>query len=161
MVFCEMCGKAGNLSLAEVEGVDLKLCPNCLKYGKINRSNFSAFSSSSSFPRSNRNFRRENNNSPDLPSFKVVDNFSVLLRKAREKKQLNQEDFAKLLQEKESLISKWESGSFKPGLDLARKIGRILNLDLIEKEDPSENLENHKKADDTLTLGDFIKKRVQ
>ena len=31
---CEMCGRAGGLVSADVEGVELKVCQNCFDYGQ-------------------------------------------------------------------------------------------------------------------------------
>ncbi|MCP3931924.1 MAG: helix-turn-helix domain-containing protein, partial [Bacteroidetes bacterium] len=39
---------------------------------------------------------------------------------------LKQEQLAKMLSEKESLIQKMETGNFSPPIGMARKIGKIL-----------------------------------
>jgi putative transcription factor len=148
MTLCEMCGKSGNLVLAEVEGVELKVCPTCAKHGTIkSRGNYN--------PRFQRSFssRREE------VEEKVVENYAKLLRESREKNNLNQEDFAKLLNEKVSLTSKWESGSMPPSLEEAKKLQRVLGITLVKREEAEEELkpEKRKPGDDTLTLGDFIK----
>jgi ribosome-binding protein aMBF1 (putative translation factor) len=64
------------------------------------------------------------------------------------------------LSEKESVVAKWESGSFKPRVDIARRIGKILKLKLTEKiEENDEIMESKKIKSEGFTLGDFIKKR--
>lgn len=148
-----MCGRAGNLLTAEIEGVELKVCPNCTKFGKIRHPNSRASVSSG--------FKRQTAPPKDMIEYKVVDNFGQLVREAREKKGLTQEDFAKLLQEREGLVSKWESGGQKPSLETAKKLQRILGVTLIVKDEAAaeEKLEkaDGKKVGDVLTLGDFIK----
>ena len=37
MAVCEMCGKEANLVNSDVEGVELKLCPGCSKYGLVKK----------------------------------------------------------------------------------------------------------------------------
>ena len=55
----------------------------------------------------------------------VVGDFATRVRKAREKLGLKQEDFAKKIKEKESIVHKLETGEFKPNLDLAKKLEKI------------------------------------
>jgi len=156
-----MCGKEGRLTLAEVDGAELNLCPGCAKYGKIkktgNKNNFQ-FSK-------NNNFKRKFNNK-EIPEIGIINNFSEIIRKAREEKGMSQEDFAKFLNERESLIHKWENGSLKPRIGIAKKMGRILNINLLEKEAKSKNDNDDKELNtkniknrEEFTLGDFIKVR--
>ncbi len=148
-----MCGRSGDLLTAEIEGVELKVCPNCTKFGKVRHPNSRALASSG--------FKRQVAAPKDMIEDKVVDNFSQLIRKVREKKGLTQEDFAKQLREREGLVSKWESGSQKPDLETAKKLGKMLGITLVVKDEAAlaEKLElaGGKRAGDVLTLGDFIK----
>jgi len=59
------------------------------------------------------------------------------------------------LQEKESIVTKWESGSLQPEVVVARKVGKILGLSVVEWEKP-EPLPQQKSRSDVLTLGDMI-----
>ena len=91
---------------------------------------------------------------------KIVSNYAQLIRSAREAKQMKQEDFAKFLNEKESILAKWESGSLKLRLDVARKLEKVLGVKLLEKDESEEiKLDNKKKVADGFTLGDFVKVR--
>jgi uncharacterized protein (TIGR00270 family) len=137
---CEMCGRSGNLVVAEVEGVDLKVCPGCAKHGVVKKSF-----------------------TPRLPAkriseveYKVVDNFAALLKSARGNR--SQEDFSKYLNERESVVAKWEGGSLRPRVDVARRIGRLLRINLVAR-DSSESIEVKQEKSDELTLGDFVKVR--
>ena len=93
------------------------------------------------------------------PQFRIVRNYSYLLKSYREKKSMNQDDFADFLQEKVSILAKWESGRLRPSVDTARKLGKILNINLIESESTETFEDKKSKQDDFFTLGDFIKKR--
>jgi uncharacterized protein (TIGR00270 family) len=157
-----MCGREGDLVLADVESVDLKLCSNCLKYGKV-KGNFGQSFSQRGFGNRDRGRGRYQPRGPvkEEAEWKVVSDYDTLLRLARSKKRMDQKDFAALLNERESQLAKWENGQQKPSLDEAKKIGKILGINLVEKEDPSnKEMDNKgKKREDTLTLGDFIKVR--
>ena len=88
----------------------------------------------------------------------VVSNYSELIKKAREKKGLKQDDLAKNIAEKESTIHKIETGALKPSFNLARKLELFLGIKLIgiseEKREINLNLK-----DNSLTIGDLIKIR--
>ncbi len=151
---CEMCGRASNLLTAEIEGVELKVCPNCTKFGKVRHPNSRASVSSG--------FKRQVAPPKDMIEDKVVDNFSQRIREAREKRGLTQDEFGQLLREKESLIPKWESGGQKPSLETAKKLQRILSIMLIVKdevvaEEKLDTAAGGKNVSNVLTLGDFIK----
>jgi len=147
MVKCEMCGKEAPVVAAEIEGVELKVCPVCAKFGKI-------------VPNYRRDFHRPAKIEQVVPEYKVVNDFSSLLRNARNSRNLSQEDFAKMLNERESALAKWEQGSLNPDIDVARKIGKILSINLIEKdENTAVKPEVKAGKSDEFTLGDFIKVR--
>lgn len=136
--------------LVEIEGVELKVCAACTKYGTIKK----------------REFKKEiklfSKEKPvmSIPEFKVVDDYATLIRSAREKRGMKQEDFAKLLNERESLVAKWEQGNLKPRLDAAKKVGQVLGINLLEKEEEIASLKEEKRrASHELTLGDFVKIR--
>ena len=143
-----MCGKESRLVVADVEGGELKVCSNCAKYGTVKKSSV----------RVARHFKFKSNRD-DGPQFKVVDNYSTLIRSAREKKEMNQEDFAKFLNEKESIVAKWEHGSLKPRIGVARRIGKVLGVNLIEKDVENSEVKLKKSRSSEFTLADFVKVR--
>ena len=157
MVICEMCGREERLIKADVEGVELKVCRGCSKYGVVKRVNKVNFGNNKS-----GSFKRgfSNKNKGNRPEYRIVSNYSSLIRSAREDKGMSQEDFAKLLNERESVIAKWENGTLRPRLDIARKLGRLLKVSFIRTKKEDEKVEiKHKKKSDGFTLGDFIKVR--
>ena len=147
MVLCEMCGKEGRLVNADVEGVELSLCTNCAKYGEVKK-------------RSARpSFFKRSFSKKEEPQFRIVGNYAALIRSARENKEMTQEEFAKSLNERESVVSKWESGQLKPRIGVARQLGRMLGINLLKRDTPGKVELGAKKVSDVLTLGDFIKVR--
>lgn len=146
MASCEMCGKSTELVIADVEGVELKVCAGCTKFGTVRqRTDKPAFTS--------RQVK------PEGPAFKVVDNCASLLHAAREKRIMTQEEFAKFIQEKESVLAHWEAGKVKPALEAAKRVGRILGINLIEQEEVLPVKMEASRKTDELTLGDFVKVR--
>lgn len=146
---CEMCGKAGELVTADVEGVELQVCRGCSKYGTVRRR---TLSDEGRFSRPAVSMREES-------EFKVVGNFSSLLRESRERRKMTQEEFAKFLQERESIVAKWENGTVKPFVDVARRLEKLLGVKLVEKDEVAEIKIERAGRSDELTLGDFMKVR--
>ncbi|MEK6916137.1 MAG: multiprotein bridging factor aMBF1 [Nanoarchaeota archaeon] len=139
---CEMCGSESGILPVLVEGVELKVCNNCASFGQKLRK-----------PVLKKRFV------PQKPEIEIIDvvveNFPAIIKEKREKMGLKQNEFAKYLAERESLIHKMESGSYIPPLDIAKKLERQLNITIIEtKEVKSKSLKSESKD---LTIGDMIK----
>ncbi len=143
---CEMCGAETSLVTAVVEGVELKVCKNCASFGQV-------------LKKPSKLKVTKKKIIPKKPQKElvemIVDNYSKIIREKREKMGLKQKEFAKFLAERESLIHKMESGSYKPSIELAKKLEKQLGVTLvIEKEFEPQNLKADKK---TYTIGDMIK----
>ncbi len=148
MAACEMCGKTASLVTVDVERVGLSVCRNCATHGTVKQQ----LPSRQHHPFTPFTPREE-------PALRVISGYAQLLRSARAKKEMDQKQFSRLLQEKESLVAKWEAGNAVPPLDAARRIGNILNLTLVEEDaDAAPKIEPAKKTEEP-TLGDFVKVR--
>lgn len=88
------------------------------------------------------------------PEYVVVENFNIKIKKAREKKGLKQEDFAKHINEPISYIKRIESG-FIPSMTIIEKIERFLGINLTKKRKDIV-LPKIDKSKDVLTLGDVV-----
>ena len=147
MSSCELCGRLGQIVTAEVEGVELKVCQLCAKHGTIIRQT-----------QQRNTFIRQPIKKAE-PEYRIVDNYAGLIRAVREKKALSQADFAKFLNEKESVVAHWEAGSVKPGIEEARRLEAKLGITFIILDEVSSvKLDSQRKGDE-LTLGDFVKIR--
>ncbi len=145
MASCDMCGKQGNLLNADVESVNMMVCQNCARFGTIKR-------------KADAIFVPQKKMHQEQP-FRVTANYASLLRQAREKQGLSQEDFARSLQEKESIVAKWELGRIQPSVEVARRLEKILSVSLVVEE-VEQPFEKDKSArGDSFTLGDFMKVR--
>ncbi|MBU90173.1 TIGR00270 family protein [Candidatus Woesearchaeota archaeon] len=145
---CDMCGSNGKLYKAIIEDAELGVCHECSKFGKV--------------------VGVINQNEDDKSAIKagkelqieimemVVEDYSDKIRKKRESLGLKQEEFAKRINEKESLIQKIESGHFEPSIALAKKIGKFLRIKLTEEHEERHEKQAHSKTD-SFTIGDIIK----
>jgi putative transcription factor len=151
MSVCEMCGREASLVSADVEGVELKVCPVCTRYGTTNKNQHGN-------SRKTHSFNHKPQNKEEV-EWKIVDNFSALIKSAREEKGMTQEDFAKFINERESILSKWEQGTLKPRIFVARRLGQTLGMTLVTKDTREKvELTKGKSSANEFTLGDFIKK---
>jgi len=149
-----MCGSGKEaLVRAEIEGSLLVVCPACARFGKV----------------------LGRVRQPEPPKAKptaavvqakpeaqeaVVPQYAQLIRNAREKSGLTQKDFAKKVNEKESILAKFETGKMEPPLETARKLEKILKIKLVEQhtEEELQMIKGMKgKSPGGLTIGDVLK----
>ncbi len=165
---CEMCGREDRLRRAKVEGTELNVCSNCTKYGEVIRAN-NYYSSKNS---KNQPFIRKRLVKIEGPEYELVSDYNKIIQKVRQEKGMKQEDFAKLINEKLSVLQKWENGSLKIRIGVAKSLERKFDIKLLklvgndngseEDKDDDKSLSKFtsgKKGSDGLTLGDFIKVR--
>lgn len=119
---CELCGNKPSQFKCLVEGTMMSVCQDCSRYGDVKgKSNIKIVYESS---------KKKDSNEPD---YVFVQNYGVLVKNAREKLNLNQEDFAKKISEHKSLIHQVESEHIKPNIYLARKLEKALHIKIIEE----------------------------
>jgi putative transcription factor len=151
-----MCGKETDLVRASVEGAEMNVCADCARFGKVLEMRGDKLGHSSSFPgiRKVRSLPRR----PEVLQA-IVPDYAMKIRQAREKMGLTQEEFAKKLGEKQSIMQKMESGAFRPSIKTARKLERLLRIRIVEDlEDGNVPLsEASGSSSASLTIGDFIK----
>ncbi len=152
-MICEMCGEERfHLYKAIVEGTLLSVCERCKKFGEV---------ISVEKPK----IREEKKPKKPQPKFVdeetqevIIDDFSKIVKEARERRELTQEDLAKAIAEKESVIQKVESNQMVPSIKLARKLEQFLRITLIEEFDPSKKpVKELNLKDESLTIGDMIR----
>jgi len=119
---CELCGKLTELFTAMVEGAQMQVCANCGRFGKVLRK--------AAPPRTAAPVRKAA--SEPVQVERVIEGYGDRVRGAREKRGLTQQDFAKLLTVKESLVHKMETGHFEPDIELARRLEKLLHVTLVE-----------------------------
>ena len=149
---CDLCGKSiENLNKAIIEGVELEVCQDCSKFGKV----VSPVKRLSPKEQHKQILQREKIEQKEEKIELLVEEYAEIIKKKRESMGLSQKDFANKLNEKESVIHKIETGTFEPPLYLARKLEKLLGIKLIEEhEERHEHLKANKE--EGFTLGDFI-----
>jgi putative transcription factor len=125
---CEVCGNPihGELMSALIDGSILRVCNNCAKLGT---------------PSTHRDVRiappqPRVMRSPPLDELELRRDFNLLIKQARQKMGLSQEDLGRRINEKPSVIRLLESGKLKPSDNLARKFAHFLKIEVLV---PSES----------------------
>ncbi len=139
---CELCGREAELVNAIVEGVELNVCSDCARHGKLLVRPKLIISKSRI--------------QEDEQVFGYVENYNDLIRKKREALGLKQEELAFKINEKASFIQKIESGHLKPSLNTAKKLQRFLKIKIIQ-ELKEEKVDLKPAKTKEFTIGDFIK----
>jgi putative transcription factor len=161
MPSCELCGKKPSVYNCEIEGTMMRVCEDCSRFGGIRgKSNVRIVVAESKKPVSNE------------PEYVFIQGYGLIVKNAREKTGMKQEDFARKINEHKSLIHQVESEHIKPNILLARKIERALHIKIVdevksEKYDAGEGEKSlnstgriaPKPKSEGLTLGDMMNVR--
>ena len=162
---CDMCSSPDKMFKIELEGTQLNVCEKCSSYGKIigrfqteqpkqSKHTNNSFSDTNRLSSSSKQEPEKETETIQL----IVSDYSKLIKKAREDMNLKQEELARKLAEKESVIHSLESNNRKPNLTLARKLEKFLKITLVEEVEltPAKNTLKASSSEG-LTLGDMIK----
>ena len=150
---CDVCGKEGNLFNVEIEGSVLVACESCASHGKklgkvvVNNTPKADVKKPSS-----KMVRVEK----EEPVILVVDNYNLLIKNKRERLGLKQEELAKRINEKESLIQQIESKKIEPSIKVAEKLESFLKIKLLDVYKPEVQSGSSQKDRGPVTLGDVI-----
>jgi len=143
---CEICGKRyESLDKAIVEGVIINVCSGCSRFGKVITIKKPSIEPEKIIQRKYKNIEED-----------VVEDYNGIIKKARERKGLKQEELALSISEKESIIHKIETGSLKPSFTLAKKLEQFLGIKLIELQEEKKDVSLNLK-DSRLTIGDLLR----
>lgn len=148
MAACEMCGANGELVSAIIEGTQFKVCNACSSFGKIVKEAENVHKPA---------FREVHEKDLKEEVEFVTYRCGAMVKEAREALGMSQEELAKKMNERESVVHAIESGHLKPSIELARKLEKSLQIRLVEnyakeQEKPKVNFKN-----EGLTIGDLIK----
>lgn len=154
---CEVCGKAitGKPLEVKIEGSLMRTCSGCARFGTEEKgwSRLPQRGSGSRWaPQPSRKPRPE----PREKIIEVVEDYHEVVRRAREMRGLNREDFAKIMNEKASVIVRLESRNLVPDEKLARKLERLLDVKLLQVQDETLPEAQREKRGE-LTIGDVTK----
>ena len=119
MADCEICGRNSKVSKIRINGVLLNACGACSAMGKPIE----------------EHLQRPKKIMP-VQSYAeelVVQNYAEIIRKARQKMNIKQEEAALKLKEKLSEYSAVEGGKRVPDLKLAKKLEKFFGIRLVEE----------------------------
>ncbi|MDY6788504.1 MAG: multiprotein bridging factor aMBF1 [Candidatus Nanohaloarchaea archaeon] len=149
---CEMCGSNAELKRTKVEGAVLKLCSDCQDAGKVMSTSTSRNSSGSRSKGSKRKPKRQREH--------LVPDFGEKVKKERESKGWSIERLADIMNEKESVVHRVESGKLKPDKKLAGKFKKYLDVKLYTRSgDVGYGQEEDTGSGGKATIGDVAEVR--
>ena|SRR3989338_5237099 len=146
---CELCGKNTVVFKADVEGTELEICKDCGSFGKMSR----PYSRSAPTKTPSQQPKEE-----EEPKERIAHNYAELIKKGREQHTMTQEELAKKLNEKESIIHKMETSALPPSIEFARKLEKLLVIRLVEGQ-KAEVVAEKRQGSTVMTIGDMIKKK--
>ena len=176
MVQCEMCGsETSSPNRVKVEGAELDVCDECTDFGtevkqqtssgaSTKYSTSSSSSSSSSGSSSSSSSSSAGGSSrPRRDMFDEMDelaqDYDETVRSARESAGLSQEDLARKLNEKASLIRKIERGDTLPSDEIQAKLESELGVDLSAGGTADESEWSGGSSTGEYTLGDVVERK--
>jgi len=131
---CEICGSImhGRGQAVEIDGAVMSVCNSCERFGRPIKTLANPVPGSAI---------SESLKSKEIKvaesELEVRQDYYSLIRKAREKMSLSQEELGRRINEKPSVIRNLEVGRLKPELVLARKLEHFLKIQLIMPADES------------------------
>ena len=151
---CDTCGKETLILYnTKIEGVLMNVCKDCSSFGEVQKV-IRPFNKNTSKKKFSRPIiRKQKEEVMEV----IVSNYGSLVKRAREKLNMKQEEVAKQLHEKESLISQIETEHKEPRIELAKKLEKFFKIKLIEVIAEKEVYITKEKGSDQLTIGDMIK----
>ena len=156
---CEVCGREifGTPNYRVIEGGKLTVCGQCTQ--------FSTQKWDPTRPQARKSPTRRRSAQPNprsrsdidaAESLELVDGYGMLIKKARQRKGLSVEDFARKIREKESVVKKLEKTLMNPPMNLVRKIQNELGISILEEAAKGSGSVLSRPMG-PRTLGDMIK----
>ncbi len=151
---CDICGKKVQLFKTDIESTIMNVCQDCSKFGKV----ISVIKQETKEAKKEIKKQTEEQKPEEELVLAIVPSYGEIIKKKREELGIKQEDFAKKINEKVSLLHKIETSQFEPSISLARKIEKFLHVKIVEIEEAKPGSSTASKSE-SFTIGDFIKVR--
>jgi putative transcription factor len=169
-----MCGaETASPKTIKVEGAELDVCDNCADFGtevktqqssststKYSTSSSSGQSSTSTGSSGSSGGSRSRRRDMFDDMEEIAQDYDDRIRNARESTGLSQEDLAKELNEKASLIRKLEHGDILPSDSVQKKLEKKLDISLTAGSSGADDEEwSGGSSTGSYTLGDVVKRK--
>jgi putative transcription factor len=130
---CEVCGSPlrSAPNRVEIDGATMIVCTTCARLGKPIGPAFNPKARPSQFQNSFQNTFKSASQPRIEPEYEVDPDYYLLIRQAREKAGLSQEQLGMVLNVKPSVIKMVESKKLKPDIALTRKLMHQLKINLL------------------------------
>lgn len=158
---CEMCSReTQEPTTIKVEGALLRVCSNCVSFGNVVEERKSSTRASSSRKPTSRRGTSKSSSSGSKRNEEdkevLIDNYGEVIKKARMKKKLTQDQLSSRTGVSQAFIRSIENQNMRPTDKVARKIEHELGVKLFETLGPE--LEHQEKSNKKgLTVGDIVK----
>ena len=141
-----MCGKnVPQLKKVRVSGAIMNVCPTCARFGEpVDEPQKQEIKNDikvkipektivvNTYKKPYKKPLRKRND--DVEGLDIVEDYASLIKSAREKLSMTQEDLAKRILERKNVISNIERGELLPSIETAKKLEKVLGIKLIETE---------------------------
>ena len=156
---CEICGNdVPYLKKVLIEGTALNVCKECARFGEpLSEKDAIKYDTKSSIQERLEVREKRMRERDVLEQETVLDpDFSDKVRNARMKLGMSQDELARKINEKHSVIAKIEHGDLVPNEDVRKKLEKALKIKLMVKIEPThvQKKQNERRG---LTLGDLIR----
>jgi putative transcription factor len=157
--YCEICGRevedSRDCRKIVVEGSVLIACPQC--YNKlVTQGRARPYIEEKKKPLSPKPSTSPPRPKPIREEYEVVEDYAKRVREARERLGWTQQVLAQKVKESENIIKRIEAGRLKPGIDLARRLEKVLGIKLLEPI-VDETSPAPSRGDDFITIGDLVR----
>ncbi len=157
---CELCGKeVPYLKKVMVEGTVLNVCKDCASFGQpVSEKDAIKYDTKSTVQERLEVRERRMRERDVLDHEKVLDpDFANKVRKARMKLGIAQDELAKKINEKHSVVAKIEHGDLVPDENVRKKLEKALGISLMVTMEPVHVQKKSGGERRGLTLGDLIR----
>jgi putative transcription factor len=139
--FCELCGRriTDGKKTVLIDGSIFNVCISCSKRGKPYVPPMPGKASSNRRASSPKSSLQRTSKIQMADETLLNRNFGNLIREARMKKGWTHEQLGKIMNEKATLLRKFETGTLKPDELSAKKLRRFLGINIYEKIEDEEN----------------------
>ena len=159
-MICELCGKEVTFcKKVTIEGVQLEVCSECAKFGIESKKAPEKKAGPTPVITQRLEIREKRSRPKDVIESvgkeELVEDFAARIRNARSSKGMTQKDLAMKINERQTVLSKIETGQMRPDDKVIRKLEKELEVKLREKVVDTQIAKGMSTS--ALTLADLIR----